>query len=246
MKTWILVFGLLLPGVCAADLLPPTQEEKRSLEEATLRASKGEYEMADQYCAGKSIGNACWRPYTPPQFGGRGTCVAGVTGRGGNGKTVWIVEADCRPRSYVRDDGLTLWNRPPRLPVHLCPPGGDLTPERAAEAQEIIDAMREAGYVTPSCRSDMAYDRGCKGKAVGDPCTMEMTLKGESTPDRFEGVCIVESESWGDSIGKPDQSGRKKTISWQTDTLACRTPTLEKTVMRPASPPGFFGKLFEE
>jgi hypothetical protein len=200
---------LLLPSLCFADLLPDNWKE---LEQ---RAKDGDYEVADQFCAGKVIGARCEIPGTPLDGGGQGVCTLTRPNRSS-------IAAMCKLDDPAKIDRQLQggW----RLTQPWCE---RLSPEE----------IRSLGY---PCRDEPPVaDQFCRGKAEGDPCSAEVWQKsGWST---HPGRCARKKQISSHYPLHPGEFGSSIT----REITFCRGehPVVRKYEY--SSPPGFLKRVLQ-
>jgi hypothetical protein len=198
---------LLLPSLCLADLLPDSWKE---LEQ---RAKDGNYDVADQFCAGKAIGTQCEIPGTPLDGGGQGTCTLTRPSRS-------TLAAMCNldePTEIDRqlDGG---W----RLSQLWCE---KLSPEE----------IRSLGY---PCRDEPpVVDQFCRGKTEGDPCSAEVRQKSSSSS--HPGRCTTNKQIAPAYPRLPGQLGPSIT----REITFCLSENPVVRTYAPSSPPGSLKRI---
>lgn len=171
----ILALGVLARGTAHADVTPPHIANAW----ARLRDNPKTYDVVDQFCRGKSLDDACELPGNPLQGGGAGVCRSSVN-TGGE-----IERACVRTAHVVIDSGV--------------PPGGFVaSPSLCKPYNDWVERNNrsEPEPVLPfGCKhpEQPLTDRFCKGKAVGDACTVEMQVDGK--PEQYSGTCAAEWQS---------------------------------------------------
>jgi hypothetical protein len=221
MKPWIAVALFVAIPLASLANVVISPEEKKLLEEASDRAATGDYDVADPYCAGKSIGKPCRRSGSPFEGGGAGICrtshsiIYDKDGRRAEIRATCVVE-----KRYRLDSGVSPSEYRWKLPKEIC----------AADPSAKIE---NAG-----CAEGAVSDKFCRDKKAGEACLVELTAEGETQPEAFPGICRQEPVN-----GVVNANGRL--IPTTADYLACRTPNLEEPALQKSSPPGFWGKIFE-
>lgn len=153
---------LLLPSLCLADLLPDNWKELER------RAKDGDYEVADQFCAGKTIGTRCEVPGTPLDGGGQGICTITWPDRNSFAATCKLDDPAKIDRQMHGG-----W----RLNQYWC--------ERLSP-----DELVKIGY--PCSDVPPATDQFCRGKVEGDPCLAEVWQK--SGWSSHPGRCVKKTQ----------------------------------------------------
>jgi hypothetical protein len=200
---------LLLPSLGIADLLPPNWKE---LEQ---RAEKGDYEVADQFCAGKAIGARCEAPGTPLDGGGQGVCTLTRPNRS-------LLAATCKLDDPAKIDRQLHggW----RLNQYWC--------ERSSPEE-----LRSIGY--PCGDVPPATDQFCRGKAEGDPCSAEVWRK--SGWSSHPGRCATKTQLGSHFPLRPGQSGG----SIHREITFCQGEHPVQRAYESSSPPGFLKRALQ-
>lgn len=200
---------LLLPSLCLADLLP------NNWKELERRAKDGDYEVSDQFCAGKAIGTRCEVPGTPLDGGGPGTCTLTRPNRS-------LLAATCKLDDAAKIDRQIHggW----RLTQSWC--------ERSSP-EETTKIGYPCGDVPP------VADQFCRGKAEGDPCLAEVWQK--SGWSSHPGRCAKKNQIGSHYPLHPGESGGS--ISRQITFCQGEHPVLRK--YESSSPPGFLKRAFQ-
>jgi hypothetical protein len=158
----------MLPGA-SADVLPPQAIET----EHRLRENPQVFDRADQFCTGRSVGDACQMPGTALAGGGAGVC------RNGIDVSRTRIDLRCERTAKVSlERGL--------------PAEGFVLPAYFCENPEGAAIVRSRGFsCTPAAQPP--HDRFCQGRGIGAACTALLTVDG--TPVRDAGVCARITES---------------------------------------------------
>ena len=158
----------MLPGA-SADVLPPQAIET----EHRLRENPQAFDRADQFCTGRSVGDACQMPGTALAGGGAGVC------RNGIDVSRTRIDLRCERTAKVSlERGL--------------PAEGFVLPAYFCENPEGAAIVRSRGFSsTPAAQPP--HDRFCQGRGIGAACTALLTVDG--TPVRDAGVCARITES---------------------------------------------------
>jgi hypothetical protein len=158
----------MLPGA-SADVLPPQAIET----EHRLRENPQAFDRADQFCTGRSVGDACQMPGTALAGGGAGVC------RNGIDVSRTRIDLRCERAAKVSlERGL--------------PAEGFVLPAYFCENPEGAAIVRSRGFsCTPAAQPP--HDRFCQGRGIGAACTALLTVDG--TPVRDAGVCARITES---------------------------------------------------
>lgn len=172
---WILAWGVLACGTVHADVTPPHIANAW----ARLRDNPKTYDVADQFCRGKRLDDACELPGNPLQGGGVGVCRSSVNAGGE------IERACVRTTRVAIDSGV--------------PSGGFVA--SPSLCQSYIEWVQRGKSSEPppvlpyGCEppAQPLTDRFCKGKAVGDACAVEMRVDGK--PEQYPGTCASERQS---------------------------------------------------
>ena len=164
----VIAVAAMVPGA-SADVLPPQAIET----EHRLRENPQAFDRADQFCTGRSVGDACQMPGTALAGGGAGVC------RNGIDSSRTRIDLRCERTAKVSlERGLPAEGFV--LPAYFCE-----NPEGAAIA-------RSRGFsCTPTAQPP--HDRFCQGRGIGAACTALLTVDG--TPVRDPGVCARITES---------------------------------------------------
>lgn len=149
-------------GLAWADLLPPPAEPaiKR------LERNRNAFDRSDQFCAGKFRGDACAILGSRLAGGGEGVCENEIN------RAAFTIDL------YCKRTGLAVIERG-------LPEGGFV-----AEAMLCAGADANADAPRPwNCTplAEIPADRFCRGKSVGQACTVAMSYDG--TPEQHEGIC---------------------------------------------------------
>jgi hypothetical protein len=200
---------LLLPSLGLADLLPDNWKD------LSRRATDGEYEIADQFCAGKVIGTRCEVPGTPLDGGGQGICTITWPNRS-------TIAATCKLDEPAKIDRQIHggW----RLNQSWC--------ERSSPEE-----LRLIGY--PCADVPPAADQFCREKAEGDPCLAEVWQR--SGWSSHPGRCTKKTQIGSHYPLRHGESGG----SIHREITFCRGehPVLRK--YENSSPPGFLERVFQ-
>ena len=158
----------VVPGA-SADVLPLQAIET----EQRLRENPEAFDRADQFCTGRSVGDACRMPGTALAGGGAGIC------RNGIDSSRTRIDLRCERTAKVSlERGLPTEGFV--LPAYFCE-----NPEGAAIA-------RSRGFsCTPA--APPPHDRFCQGHGIGAACTALLTVDGK--PVRDAGICARITES---------------------------------------------------
>lgn len=152
-------------GSALADVLPLEAMHA----EQRFREHPRAYDRADQWCAGKRLGAACALPGSAFAGGGAGTCERRIAHPG------YTIDLVCHRDEEPHVD-------------HALPDGpwqGDAQLCAHPDNSEYQQALRnENAICTPPAP---VSDRFCRDKAVGDACTVELTLAGARRQE--QGVC---------------------------------------------------------
>ena len=153
----------------SADVLPPQAIET----EHRLRENPQAFDRADQFCTGRSVGDACQMPGTALAGGGAGVC------RNGIDVSRTRIDLRCERTAKVSlERGL--------------PAEGFVLPAYFCENPEGAAIVRSRGFsCTPAAQPP--HDRFCQGRGIGAACTALLTVDG--TPVRDAGVCARITES---------------------------------------------------
>lgn len=171
------------------------------------------YERADQFCAGKRIGDACEMPGNRFDGGGKGDCAQEVNP---DEKTI---DAYCKQavKAHV---------------VRELPPGGygvapaicDMAKNHAGFAEDLRSANATCEIPPP------ISDRFCSGKALGALCVVEI-FGGQET---YSGRCRMgDDRRW---IRAPAGSGKKYVPIFRPAILCQSENPVERTFVK-SSPP---------
>jgi hypothetical protein len=164
---WV-VLAAVVPGA-SADVLPLQAIET----EQRLRENPQAFDRADQFCSGRSVGDACRMLGTALAGGGAGIC------RNGIDSSRTRIDLRCE-RTAKASLARGLPSEGFVLPAYFCE-----NPEGAAIA-------RSRGFsCTPAAQPP--HDRFCQGREIGAACTALLTVDG--TPVRDAGVCARITES---------------------------------------------------
>jgi hypothetical protein len=150
-------------------VLPPQAIET----EHRLRENPQAFDRADQFCTGRSVGDACQIPGTALAGGGAGVC------RNGIDVSRTRIDLRCERTAKVSlERGL--------------PAEGFVLPAYFCENPEGAAIVRSRGFsCTPAAQPP--HDRFCQGRGIGAACTALLTVDG--TPVRDAGVCARITES---------------------------------------------------
>lgn len=171
----ILAWGVLACATAHADVTPPYIADAW----ARLRNNPKTYDRADQFCRGKRLDDACELPGNPLQGGGAGVCRSSVNAGG-------EIERACVRTTHVAiDRGVPSGGFV--ASSSLCKPYNDWVERNNRSEPEPVLPF---GCKPPE---QPLTDRFCKGKAVGDACTVEMRVDGE--PEQYPGTCADERQS---------------------------------------------------
>jgi hypothetical protein len=203
------VLLVLLPSLCLADLVP------HNWKELERRAKDGDYEVADQFCAGKVIGTRCEIPGTPLDGGGQGACALTRPDRSTLAATCQLDEPAKIDRQL--DGG---W----RLSQPWCE---RLSPED----------IRSLGY--PCHDEPVVVDQFCRGKAEGDPCVAEVWQK--NSWSSHPGRCVKNEQIAPARPTRPGQLG--PSITREITFCLGEHPVVR--TYAPSSPPSFLQRIFQ-
>ena len=158
----------MLPGA-SADVLPPQAIET----EHRLRENPQAFDRADQFCTGRSVGDACQMPGTALAGGGAGVC------RNGIDVSRTRIDLRCERTAKVSlERGL--------------PAEGFVLPAYFCENPEGAAIVRSRGFsCTPAAQPP--HDRFCQGRGIGAASTALLTVDGALVRDA--GVCARITES---------------------------------------------------
>lgn len=171
-KLYLLLALTCLTGIAAADGMPPQAQEAS----ARFNNNPRTFDRYDPWCEGHGVDTACQIPGTPFEGGGPGKCERRIH------KADYQIELRCilAPTPHM-DRGLpdTNW----RAEKHRC------------EGEKVKPGMNkpltEDGY--PCDNQPPVFDRFCKGKEVGQSCTVELSVA--DLTQNFKGVCRREEET---------------------------------------------------
>ena len=162
-----------------ADLLPPGLEILKE----QIRANPKFYNMADQFCLGKELGDRCTVLGLPFDGGGQGTCERVLK--------PWQTEAiaECTVST------------PPKVERRLSSNRFQLNEMACQLTQGSSEYKRKMEALNASCEvAPVATDQFCTGKKEGDTCQAEFTVGTKKLS--ATGVCKIEVESERISYGE--------------------------------------------
>jgi len=169
-----------------------------------LNANPDTYDQVDNFCNGKKRGESCSIPGTTFSGGGMGICRNAVNDNGSSINMSCVRNGEVWIDRKLPDGGFVI-NDP-----YLCQSDRNRDTARKWNCTPMVP--------TPS-------DLFCKGKSIGDRCTVELRYQGNH--EQHEGICnqIVETENFY-------YQGRR-TATRQV--ILCEPPALVQRSYAPAS-----------
>lgn len=213
-KAIALCVALLLPQVTPAwaDVLPPQAADVSE----RYRNNPKAFDRNDQWCDGRSVGDACSIPGNPLEGGGAGECQRNVH------RSDFQIDLLCavRPTPAIdRDMPDGSW----RASASLC--------AQASKYPSTGETLRSQGWACDA--QPVVVDRFCKGRTVGDRCTAQVRV-GE-TVQAVDGVCKAGLDTQSSYF-----QGR---ITLTRDTVTCQGQNpMPERVLQPVSA---WRKLFQ-
>lgn len=165
-RIFLIIFGLLAWAVAIADVLPP---QALGLEER-FRNYPGTFDRYDQWCDGRRVNDDCLIPGSPVEGGGEGTCQRLVQTGGSQIDLLCVrklrldIERDLPRDSWGAD-------------AALC--------ENAKSSDSMAQILKGLGWLCGE--RPVVADKYCRGRQVGQQCTLNYSLDGQEKT--FSGIC---------------------------------------------------------
>ncbi|RAU20285.1 hypothetical protein CU669_19150 [Paramagnetospirillum kuznetsovii] len=157
LSAFIVALALSIPIPAHADLLPPGWEKLQQ------RIKDGGFDVADQFCRDKKVGEACAIPGNSFEGGGQGICRAQLRRNWGEIRSACVLDDPAHMERVV---------------------DGEWWAERCTALERVRSQLPNA---TCEPKPPIA-DQFCAGKSAGDDCTAEVWVK--AGMERYSGKCV--------------------------------------------------------